>query len=222
MGSLTADRPKPLVEVAGRPLLEHCFDALGFADAFVVVVGHRGEQIRTRYGEHYRGTPVRYVDQSEPLGLADAVLRAEPEIEGPFVSLNADNVFRADLGRVATTHRESAADATLLVERVSSEVARTSGVVVRDEAGRVERVVEKPEDPPSRLVQTGFFAFDPSVFDACRGLDPSDRGEYELSDAMSRLAETGRVETVELSGWRVNVNTPADVARVERRLQAGD
>jgi NDP-sugar pyrophosphorylase family protein len=221
MGPLTADRPKPLVKVAGRPLVDHVLDALPPVEGVVIVVGYRADRLREHVGSEHEGTPVEYVTQPEPVGLADAVLRAEPLVPGPFVLVNGDNVVRAPLDPLVARHRETDADATLLTERVSEERAREVGVVVTDDRGRVERVAEKPADPPSTLVQTGCFALSQSVFDACRSLSPSDRGEYELADAMTRLAREGRVEAVDIGttgGWRLNVNTPADIERAEARL----
>ncbi|MFC7227476.1 sugar phosphate nucleotidyltransferase [Salinirubellus salinus] len=220
LGALTADRPKPLVPVGGTPLVEHVLDALAPAvSEYVVVVGYRGDRLRSHLGDRYADCPVTYVEQAEPRGLADALLCAAPAVDGPFLHCNADNVFAADLSRLATHREATDADAVLLTERVSEDVARETGVLVRDEAGL--RVVEKPDDPPSLEVQTGAFAFSPAVFDACRAVDPSARGEYELSDAVTRLARDGRVETLTLAAdeWRVNVNTAADIAAAERRLR---
>jgi dTDP-glucose pyrophosphorylase len=240
MGSLTRRRPKPLVPVAGRPLLAHALDAVrpvvdsgasptprANGDAVseaVVVVGYRGERIRERFGHEHEGLPLTYVEQPEQRGLADALACAESAVDGPFVHLNADNVFGAEPGgaanvrRLVACRRETGADAVLLVERVSRAAARRVGVVTTDDAGRVRDVVEKPDSPPSRLVQTGCFAFTPAIFEACRAVEPADTGEIELSDAIARLAREGRVETVRLQGWRRNVNTPRDRAAVAARL----
>ena len=219
---LTDDRPKALVEVGNRPLLEHVFDALSdHADEYVVVVGYLGDRIRDHFGGGYRGTPITYVEQPERLGLADAVRRGEPAIEGPFVQLNGDNVLSGGVGEVLETHRQTRADATLLVERVSRERAKRGGVVVVDD-GRPTALVEKPEDPPSRLATTGCFAFSERIFRAIGAIDPSDRGEYELPDAIEwLLGNGGSVEIVRFEGQRVNVNTAADIDRAERIL-AGD
>jgi dTDP-glucose pyrophosphorylase len=224
MGPLTAHRPKPLVPVAGRPLLAHALDAVRpVVSEAVVVVGHRGERIRERFGHEYEGLPLTYVEQPAQRGLADALAYAAPAVDGPFVHLNADNVFRHEMGaanvrRLVARRGETDADAVLLVERVSREAARRVGVVTTDESGRVRDVVEKPDSPPARLVQTGCFAFTPPVFDACRAVEPGETGEVELSDAVARLAREGRVETVRLRGWRRNVNTPRDRAAVAARL----
>jgi glucose-1-phosphate thymidylyltransferase len=221
MGSLTADHPKPLIEVAGRPLLAYVLDALAVppVDAFVVVVGYRGGLVRERFGDHHAGRPITYVDQPEPRGLAHAVLQAASVVDGPFLQLNGDNVLSADLSALVARRESTNADAVLLTERVNEAEAREVGVLVRGADGL--RVVEKPTDPPSREVQTGAFAFSPAVFDACRAIEPSGRGEYELSDAVTHLARTGRVETLELESgdWRVNVNTPADIETAERHLE---
>jgi glucose-1-phosphate thymidylyltransferase len=241
MGPLTARRPKPLVPVRGRPLLAHALDAVRpVVEGAVVVVGYRGARVRERFGEAYRELPLTYVEQPEQRGLADALACAGPGIEGPFVHLNADNVFgpnpggAANVRRLAARRRETGADAALLVERVSREAARRVGVVTTDDGGRVRDVVEKPDDlppdpsgdvrpagsPPSRLVQTGCFAFAPTVLDACRAVDPGSTGEVELSDAIARLAREGQVETVRLEGWRLNVNTPRDRAVAETLMLA--
>lgn len=218
---LTADRPKPLVEVGGRPLLSHCFDALldCAVSRFVVVVGYRAEAVVARYGHRYAGVPITYVRQRDPRGLADAVLAAAPHLADDFVVLNADNVHRSNLAEAVDRHRSTDATATLLVEPVDRDSARKTGVVEVADDGRVTGVTERPTDPDSTLVNAGFVVLGPAALDACRLLTPSGRGEYELAAAIDLLRAAGhRIEAVPLEGWRVNVNTPADLAAVERRL----
>lgn len=215
----TDDRPKALVEIAGRPLLSYVLDSLGpSVTEYVVVVGYLGDRIRERFGDAYEGTPITYVEQSRREGLADAVGRAASVVTGDFVQLNGDNVLCGNVREAIDTHRERDADATLLIERVSRKRARRGGVLSVED-GSPTGIVEKPEDPPSRLATTGCFAFSPRIFEAVEAIEPSDRGEYELPDAIDALLEDGgRIETVRLDGWRVNVNTEADVTRAERRL----
>ena len=225
MRPLTADQPKGLVEVAGQPLLTHCFETLLSVgvDRLVVVVGYRGEDIVARYGERYRDVPVEYVRQDERLGLAHALEQARTAVDGTFVVLNGDNVCRANLSDALDRHRATDASATLLVEDVSRAEARSTGVVTTDDEGRVTGLVEKPTDPPSTLVTRGFFVFEPAIGHACALTRPSERGEYELPDAVDLLLSAGhRVEAVELEGWCHNVNEPADVDAVERRLDESD
>jgi glucose-1-phosphate thymidylyltransferase len=90
---------------------------------------------------------------------------------------------------------------------------------VTDDDGQLDALVEKPDAPPSTRVLTGLFGFDPEIFHACHLVQPSDRGQYELTDAIDLfLRADRRVETVELDGWRVNVNTESDIERAEANL----
>lgn len=219
---LTADRPKALVDVGGRPILAHCFEQVPRAriEEFVVVVGYEGESIVERFGASFEGTPITYVRQPERRGLAHALLQAEDAVAGAFLLLNGDNVFGADLGRVVSRFLEGDADAVALVEEVSEAAASRTGVV-ETSGDEVTGMVEKPAAPPSRLVSAGCYVFSPVVFDACREVEPGAEGEYQLSDAVDLLCSWGRrVVAVRLQGWRVNVNTPADVERAERLLAA--
>jgi dTDP-glucose pyrophosphorylase len=217
---LTADRPKGLVEVAGKPLLTHAFETLGAlgVSELVVVVGYRGEDVRAYYGDTFEGIPITYVHQPERRGLADALLCAQPHVDGDFLVYNADNVCRANLDAVVQRHRETEADVTSLVEDVSRDRAAAGGVF-ETEGDAVVGLVEKPDDPPSTLVPRGFYAFSERIFSACRLVTPAHTGEYELSDAVDLLIYAGRrVETVELEGWCHNVNTQADCEAVAERL----
>lgn len=216
---LTDDRPKALVHVDGRPILTHVFDTLApHVDGYVVVIGYLGHHIRDHYGDAYDGRPITYIKQPSRRGLAHAVRQVEPAADGSFLHLNGDNVLHGNLDDVVRTHQRTDADATLLVEDVTRERAKRGGVI-RTENGEMVGLVEKPDDPPTTLATTGCFAFSPRIFEACRAIDPSERGEYELPDAIEWLLENGgRVETVELDGWRVNVNTEADIERAEANL----
>lgn len=220
---LTDDRPKALVEVAGRPLLAHCFRTLigvGVAE-FVVVIGYRGQAIVDRFGDAFEGRPIRYVEQPDPSGLADAVLAAEPIVDGDFVVLNGDNVVDGDLTPAVRRHQETGADATLLVDDVSPERAAEGGVLVLDERDEPAGLVEKPADPPSTMVTRGFHVFSPRIFVACREIEPSATDEFELTAAVDRLVRSGaRVQTVPLTGRCINVNTSADLTRAERLLSS--
>ena len=218
---LTDDKPKGLVEVADRPLLAHGFDRLIElnVDRIVVVIGYRVQQIRDHFGPSYRGTPLRYVTQENRLGLAHAILQAEPHINDEFLVYNGDNVIQGTLQPVVDAYGRSDADAVLLVEDATRETASETGVVTTDDRGTVTGLVEKPDDPPSTLVTTGVYLLPRSIFEDCRAIAPSDREEYELVDAIDRLRRRGgTIQTVTLDGWRCNVNTPNDVEEATRKL----
>ncbi|MCU4925466.1 sugar nucleotidyltransferase [Halobacteria archaeon AArc-dxtr1] len=218
---LTDDKPKALVEIDDKPLIEDVFDqllAIGTTE-LVVVVGHMKEQIIERYGDAYEGVPITYAHQREQLGLAHAILQAEPHVDDDFVLMLGDNVFRANLGDVINRQAEERADAAFLVEEVPWEEASRYGVLDTNEYGEIVEVMEKPDDPPSNLVMTGFYTFTPAIFHACHLVQPSDRGEYELPDAIDLLIQSGRtIDAIRMDGWRVDVGYPEDRDRAEKRI----
>ena len=222
---LTDDKPKVLVEVDGKPLVEDVFDNLVDigVDEFVVVVGYRKEQVIERYDDEYRGVPITYAHQREQLGLAHALLQAEPHVDDDFVLMLGDNVFRANLGDVVRRQQEERADAAFLVEEVPMAEASRYGVCDTNEYGEIVELMEKPDDPPSNLVMTGFYSFTPAIFHACHLVQPSDRGEYELPDAVDLLIQSGRtIDAIRMDGWRVDVGFPEDRDEVERRLDEAE
>ena len=218
---LTEDKPKVLVEVDGKPLIEDVFDnllSIGVTE-LIVVVGYMKERIIERYGDSYEGVPITYAHQREQLGLAHAILQAEPHVDEEFVLMLGDNVFRANLGDVINRQNEQRADAAFLVEEVPWEEASRYGVLDTNEYGEVIEVMEKPDDPPSNLVMTGFYTFTPAIFHACHLVQPSDRGEYELPDAIDLLIQSGRtIDAIRMDGWRIDVGYPEDRERAEEWL----
>ncbi|WP_251342945.1 UTP--glucose-1-phosphate uridylyltransferase AglF [Haloplanus halophilus] len=222
---LTEDKPKVLVEVDDKPLIEYAFDSLidiGVSE-FVVVVGYKKEQIMERYDDEYRDVPITYAHQREQLGLAHALLTAEPYVDDDFMLMLGDNVFDANLGDVVNRQAEDRADAAFLVEEVPWEEASRYGVCDTNEYGEITRVVEKPDDPPSNLVMTGFYTFTPAIFHACHLVQPSDRGEYELPDAIDLLIQSGRtIDAIRMDGWRIDVGYPEDREKAEERLTGAD
>lgn len=213
---LTDDRPKPLHPVHDRPILTHCLETLVGLDVerLVVIVGYRGDQIVERYGGEFRGQPVEYVRQDEPLGMAHALLAAGPQVEGDVAMMDGDCLIEGRLRTLVERHRDSAVDSTLLVRRVSQDAARQKAICDVGPDGRLQKIVNKPSDPPDpALVAGGFQIANRRLVEACRSVERSPRGEYELADAIARLVEQGRtVRCVELDGWQQNVNTCADLA----------
>jgi len=110
-----------------------------------------------------------------------------------------------------------------LVEEVDWEDASRYGVCDTNKYGEITDVVEKPEEPPSNLVMTGFYTFTPAIFHACHLVQPSNRNEYEISEAIDLLIRSGRtIDAIGLKGWRMDIGYPEDRDEAERRLQEGD
>lgn len=222
---LTNEKPKGMVEVDGRPILTHCFDQLAGLGAteFVVVVGYLKEQIISHYDDEFNDIPITYTHQREQKGLAHALLTTEEHIDDDFMLMLGDNIFRANLGDVVNRQREDRADAAFLVEEVPLAEAGRYGVCRTNKFGEIVEVVEKPDDPPSNLVMTGFYTFTPAIFHACHLVQPSRRGEYEISEAIDLLIHSGRtIDAIRMDGWRIDVGYPDDRDEAEQRLQELD
>ena len=130
-----------------------------------------------------------------------------------------DNIFQANLDDVVRRQREDRADAAFLVEEVPWEEASRYGVCDTNKCGEITDVVEKPDDPPSNLVMTGFYTFSPAIFHACHLVQPSNRGEYEISEAIDLLIRIGRtIDAIVLEGWRIDMGYPEDTNEAEERL----
>ena len=222
---LTEDTPKGMVEVADRPILEYCFDSLVElgASELIVVVGYRKEDIISHFGDAYvvdgRDVPITYAHQREQKGLAHALITVEEHVDEDFMLMLGDNIFNANLRDVVRRQREDRADAAFLVEEVPLAEASRYGVCATNKYGEIVEVIEKPEDPPTNLVMTGFYTFSPAIFHACHLVQPSNRGEYEISEAIDLLIQSGRtIDAIRMDGWRIDVGYPEDRDEAERRL----
>jgi glucose-1-phosphate thymidylyltransferase len=221
---LTEDKPKGMVEIDGKPILTHCFEQLVElgAEELVVVVGYRKENIIEHYGDEFEGVPITYTHQREQKGLAHALLKVEEYIDDDFMLMLGDNIFQANLEDVVRRQQEDRADAAFLVEEVDWDEASRYGVCDTNKYGEITDVVEKPEDPPSNLVMTGFYTFTPAIFHAGHLVQPSNRGEYEISEAIDLLIQSGRtIDAIGLEGWRIDVGYPEDKEEAENRLNKG-
>lgn len=221
LGDLTDDQPKVLVEVGGKPLMQYALESVIEAGAkeLVIVIGYRGEAVIDRFGDAFDGVPITYVHQRERQGLAHAIELAKSHVDGQFMVHNGDNIIHADLGRVID--EASAHAGAMLVDEVSLQDASETGVVTVED-GRITGVVEKPDEPPSTTVATGFSVLPNAAFHACALVRPGATGEREISDAINLLVHAGHsISPVRIDGWRVNVNTKQDIDRAEALLADG-
>ena len=214
---LTNRRPKPMVPVANRPLLEHVVEAVAGAgiDRIVLVVGYRQERIRNHFGDGDDwGVTIEYVEQSTQLGTGHAVLQAEPVVDGSFVVLNGDRIV--DSAAVsAVRDRLSDGDAPL-VTATAVESPRDYGVVHLD-GDRVTEIDEKPEGPvDTNRINAGVYGFSPAVFDAIRATNTT--GELAITATLNDLAERDAVTCVGYDGRWLDVSNLWDVLTVNAAL----
>ena len=216
--------PKPLVTVAGRPLLAHVLDRLVACGAgeLGVVAGFWGPAAAETFGRQWAGVPLRWTVQGEPEGPARALELAAEWVTGPFMVMHGDVLYAPDvsLAPVLARFQAEAPAAVLLTERRAPD-SITRGAVRVDEEGSVLDLEEYP-GPEGRAwgrVAAGFYVCSPEILRVCRAMEPSPAGEYELPDAFRELVKAGRrVAAVDLEGRRINVNTPQDCQAAERLL----
>ena len=203
MRPLTRGCPKPLLPLGESTLIEQTMDrCLDVVDRFVLVVGYMGSRIEDRLGDEYSGIPIEYVTQEEALGTAHAIGCARAAVDGRFLVINGDVVIDDRLPRKLA---ESDGD-TIAVQPVENP---SSYGVVEIENGAVRTLVEKPDDPPSNLVNTGIYAFEPGIFEYIDRTEKSPRGEYEITEAIELLmADDRSVGAVEYDGPWLDVGRP--------------
>jgi glucose-1-phosphate thymidylyltransferase len=199
----THTRPKPLLRVGNRPVLDYVLEDLEAAgvDEIIGITGHLAEDIEAYLRAEHPGLRFRGVEQIEQLGTADAIRYAEPVVDGPVLIVFVDTLFDADLGLI-----EARADVDGIVWAKEVEDYQRFGVIVTDDEGCMERIVEKPQEPISRLANIGlYFIRDwELMFEGIRSVmeQPPHLGEYFLTDAFQFMIERGaRLLTAEVRNW---------------------
>ena len=193
--------PKPLLKVAGRPVMDWVMDRLQGLDVteLIFITGHLKEQVEAFARARYP-IPSRFIEQKVQDGTAGAVNLARPYVKGPVLIIFVDTVFEADL----TLINRSDADGIIWAKEV--EDYQRFGVVVTDPQGYMTRIVEKPSTPISRLANIGLY-YIRTVDSLWKGIDhvlanPANKGEWYLTDAFQWMIEHGkRILTAEVGGW---------------------
>ncbi len=199
---LTLTRPKPLLKIANRTILDHQLDALaGLVDEVILVVWYRKDMIERQFGAGRNGIAIKYVYQTEQLGTGHAVLQCKNAVSGPFIAMNGDDLYNAsDLKRLADV------DQGALAKHVDDP--RLYGIYEVSGEGFAKRIVEKPAEPFSNLANVGVYKFQPSVFDLLETTPKSERGEIEITSAVQALAERGNFRVLEMQGYWLPIGYP--------------
>jgi glucose-1-phosphate thymidylyltransferase len=215
---LTAVRPKPMLPVANRPLLEYVVEAAADAgiEEIIVVVGYKRERIQNHFGDGDDwDVDIQYVLQQKQLGTGHAILQVEDVVDGEFLVLNGDLIMGSDSVERLVRRREETGNTVMSVTR--SRQPSAYGVVELD-GDTVVSVVEKPPEhtQPSNLINAGAYAFDRSIFDAIRATDSP--GEQAITDTLSRIAGHGNIEAVRFEGQWLDVSHLWDLLSVNGRI----
>jgi glucose-1-phosphate thymidylyltransferase len=214
---ITHTSAKQLVPVANKPVLFYGIEAMaaaGISQVGIIIAPETGDEIKTVAGDGSQfGIELTYILQDEPLGLAHAVLTAERFLgDSPFVMYLGDNLLQGGIADLVAAFRSGRPDALILLTPVPDP--ENYGVAeLRD--GSVVRLVEKPPEPQTDLALVGVYMFTPAVHDAARAIEPSGRGELEITDAIQHLVNSGlRVDPHIVKGWW------KDTGRLEDMLAA--
>src|SRR3954454_7634358 len=216
---ITHTSAKQLVPVANKPVLFYGIEALvdaGIEEIGIIIAPETGDEIREAAGDGTDfGAKITYIVQDEPAGLAHAVLTAEEYIGGsPFVMYLGDNLLADGLRGLVKSFRESEPDALILLTPVDDP--QSYGVAELD-GERIVRLIEKPKDPPSNLALVGVYLFAPSIFEAARALEPSWRGELEITEAIQGLIDQKKpVRSEVVTGWWKDTGQLADMLEANR------
>ncbi len=214
---ITHTSAKQLVPVANKPVLFYGIEAMaqaGIDDVGIIIAPETGDEIRAAAGDGTRfGVKLTYIVQEAPLGLAHAVLTAQPFLgDSPFVMYLGDNLLQGGIEDLVAAFRANKPDSLILLTPVPDP--EHFGVAeLRD--GAVVRLIEKPAEPRTNLALVGVYMFTPAVHAAARAITPSGRGELEITDAIQHLVDEGlRVEPHVVRGWW------KDTGRLEDMLAA--
>lgn len=218
---LTHTSAKQLVPVANKPVLFYGLEAIAEAGIREVgiIVGDTADEIREAVGDGSKfGIDVTYIPQELPLGLAHAVLIARDFLgDDDFVMYLGDNFIVGGIADLVQGFRDDRPDAQILLTRVSDP--SVFGVAELDAAGEVVRLEEKPRCPRSDLALVGVYLFTSAVHEAVRAIQPSLRGELEITHAIQWLIDRGyRVRSTTISGYWKDTGNVIDMLEVNRSV----
>ncbi|MFP5310281.1 MAG: glucose-1-phosphate thymidylyltransferase [Actinomycetes bacterium] len=201
---ITHTSAKQLVPVANKPILFYGLEQIRDAGVTEVgiIIGETGDEIRGVVGDGTAlGIRVTYIEQDAPLGLAHAVLTAEDFLgEDDFVMFLGDNLIEGGITELVADFLSTRPAAQILLKPVPDP--QRFGVAQLGAHGEVVRLVEKPADPPSDLALVGVYLFTSAILDAAKRIEPSGRGELEITDAIQRLVDDGQeVRASTVTGW---------------------
>lgn len=198
---LTLTKPKPLLKIANKAIIEHNLEQLdGFIDEVFIIVGYKAEMIKDYLGEKFKKIKIKYLIQDKPRGNADALRLVEKEIRGNFILMFGDDLYsRKDIEKLLKYKN------AMLAKKV--EDPQNFGVL--EKKGDIFcRVVEKPKEFISDLVNIGCFVFSKEIFNSLDKIKISKRGEYELTDAYNLLAKKEEIKIIEVKDYWLPVAYP--------------
>ncbi|MGH9153288.1 MAG: glucose-1-phosphate thymidylyltransferase [Acidimicrobiales bacterium] len=220
---ITYTSAKQLVPVANKPILFYGLEDMAAAGIteIGIVIGDTGDEIKAAVGDGSRwGLDVTYLPQEAPLGLAHCVLIARDYLgDEDFVMYLGDNLLQQGLREFVEHFEADRHDVAAQILLCKVPDPQRFGVAELDAGGEVVRLVEKPTEPPSDLALVGIYLFDHHIHDAVRAIEPSARGELEITDAIQALVDGGhRVRAQVLDGWWIDTGKLTPLLEANRLI----
>ena len=207
---LTDTVPKPLVKVAGKPILDHIVGALPEEITELIIVhGYLGDKLKAYCGEVYYGRPVTYVEQKEQKGTGHALWLCKDCIKGRFLYLFADDLHGKDDFKNLLSHERA-------MLALATDTPERFGIIELNEDGTMANIIEKPASPPSNLASTGVFLLDEHIFAFPPEVETN--GEFYHTDMIKLYAKDYPIKVVEEKNW-LPIGYPEDVEKAEAYLE---
>ncbi len=217
----THSGPKQMLPIVNKPIIEHLIDNLRQSNVkdIILVVGHRKKYIESYFGDGSKfGVNIEYVLQEKRLGIAHAIKLCKDKIDKyPLIVLLGDNLFRDSISDLIKKHKEAKSEASVGVTKV--ERPERFGIVELEDT-KIKKIIEKPKHPPTNYAATGIYIFSHSdIFGIIDQLKKSKRGEYEITDAIQYIIDSGKfVEAIKLEkGWK-DTGYPKDLLAANTML----
>lgn len=208
---LTITKPKPMLKVANKTLLEHNLDNLkDFVGEVIIVIGYKKILIKKHIGNKYKNLKIKYVEQKQQLGTAHAVSVLEPYIKDKFLLLMGDDIYSKEEIKNCIKHRYS-----ILTTRVKNP--KNFGVIV-EKNGILIDLIEKPKKFIANLVSAALYTFDKKIFYYIKKIKKSKRNEYELTDAIKLLSKKQKIYCIKTKKWFPIVYS-LDLLKVDKLLR---
>ncbi|MDD3735302.1 MAG: sugar phosphate nucleotidyltransferase [Candidatus Pacebacteria bacterium] len=201
---LTVNRPKPLIEFAGTTSLEYNLSQLrGLVSEVIIIIGYKGEMIKEKIGDNYKGLKIKYVWQEKQLGTGDAIKKAAPLIKKEFLVLNGDDIYDG------VDFKRCSKKLPCILIKEAQDPSNLGQVILKGNV--VKDIIEKPPKIISHFGYIGVALFDKSIFNY--QIKMSERGEYEITDYIKEIAKNQQLYWVKTKNW-YPITAPWDIIKV--------
>ena len=208
---LTLTKPKPLLKVANKTILEYNLEAIkDIADEIIIIVGYKKDMIEEFVQKNYPELKIKFIEQKRQLGTGHAVSILKDHIKNRFILLMGDNIYsKEDINEVGK-HQYA-----ILVKKVKNP--EFFGVVIEKNKILID-IIEKPKKFISNLINCALYSLDKKIFNTLKKIKISERGEYEITDALKYLSKKENIHCVE-SKFCLMISYPQDLSIAERELR---